>query len=90
MIKISCKLNNKDYDLVDKEFVLNCKMLKITDGEYIGAGSEVFCDTFNSIMRLGDNKNFLESVKKFTRNVDGEIEDILEFYKEEKVNGIKI
>ena len=84
MIKISCKLNNTDYDLVDREFVLNCKMLKITNGEYIGAGSEAFCDTFNSIMRLGNNKNFLEAVKKFTRNVDGEIEDILEFYEKEK------
>ena len=84
MIKISCKLNNTDYDLVDREFVINCKMLKITDGEYIGAGSEVFCDTFNSIMRLGNNKNFLEAVNKFTRNVDGEIEDILEIYKKEK------
>lgn len=81
MITVNCELkDNKWYSLVDKAFVDKAGMTKVSKGKYEGNGISFFNSSFDAVESLLKMKGFIESVKLFTRNVNGEEEDVFEYY----------
>lgn len=81
MITIKCELYNKDlYKVIDDAFVTFAGMNKISEGYYESDDKDVFNTSFLAVDDLLKIKGFIESVKSLTRNVDGEEEDIFEYY----------
>ena len=87
MITIHCELTDTSlYPIVDDAFVVSAGMKKIGIGQYEGTGN-VINTSFFAIKDLFKNEDFVKSIKVFTRTVDGEEEDLLEFYEYLKRRG---
>ena len=87
MITVKCELNdNSLYSLTDKEFIDSAGMNKVATGTYEGIGN-VFNTSFKAIKRLLKNQAIIDNIKSFTRTVDGEEEDVVEFYHLLKAKG---
>lgn len=81
MITVHCELkDNKLYKLVDEAFVVEAGMKKVSKGNYEGSGNKIFNSSFLAVDNLLKIKGFINNVVKFTRDVNGEEEDIFEYY----------
>jgi hypothetical protein len=81
MITVHCELkDNKLYKLVDEAFVNEAGMKKVSKGNYEGSGNNIFNSSFLAVDNLLKIKGFINNVVKFTRDVNGEEEDIFEYY----------
>ena len=78
MITVHCELKDKKlYKLVDEAFVNEAGMKKVSKGNYEGSGNNIFNSSFLAVDNLLKIKGFINNVVKFTRDVNGEEEDIL-------------
>ena len=93
MVSINIEFNdNKYYKYSDSEFIDNAGMQKIGEGKYISLNNEnsgkTLWSSYNSIISLFKNKWFLEKTKSFTREIDGEEENLFDCYDYMKQEGL--
>lgn len=85
MISINIEFNdNNYYKYSDKEFVDNAGMKKISEGKYISSNDSdnnaLIWSSYDGIVSLFKNKWFKDKTKLFTRDIDGEEENLFDCY----------
>ena len=80
MVIVRCVLKKKKlYSIMDDEFVDKAGMDKLGEGYYRGFGNS-FNTSFTAAKRVFKNPELVKNLKSFTRELDGDEEDLFELY----------